>query len=290
MRNNQINTKFNTSFTNRTDATSIYLKEISKYEVMSKEEEIEIFKRIKNGDKKAKDELINRHQRFVFAIAKNYGNGDRLLDLVNEANEIMIKLVDTFDPSMDNCFLSYAVWYIRRSMNAFNMGGDSLIKKSNYKKISYKINKIKSSFFAENGRYPDELEIIDILKEKYGVDIKCNDDLYDLTTNSISTSYNDDDKSAFENSNLFVNKTMTNNGFVKDYEDEFTMKIINNSMSVLNSREKEIIKMYYGIGYDYEMSYDDIALHFNLSAERIRQLKKLALKKMKRVAVSEIKK
>lgn len=289
IKKNKINTTFNKRFTSNNNLVVSYLNDIKKYDVMTKEEEIEIFKRIKNGDNKAKEELINKNQRFIFSLAKKYANGDKVIDVVNEGNIAMIEeAIDKYDPSRNVRFLSFAVNYIRRNMNHYIMDTDQFIKKSNFHKTTYKVNRFKDNFFKMNGRLPSENEIIEDMEENQNLSIKCVDDIYDVDTKSISTTYNDDDKNAFENSSLFVDKTSVENDVMKQYNNEETSFILNKIMKVLSERERNIIKMSFGIGYDYEISIDDIAIEFNMTPERIRQIKKDALIKMRNIMPSII--
>lgn len=275
--------KSNTIFTSHSDIVQTFLKDINKYDILNADEEIEVIERIKNGDLKARNELVEKNQRIIFSLAKKYNHvGTGVLDLVNEANIGFIKAIDEFDSTRGVRFNSFAIWYMRRELNEFVMNEDKLIKKSNYRKTSYKINKIKNKFFSENGRYPNEDEIIDILKREYDMDIKCYEDMYDLVTKSINMTYNDDDKHAFENSQLFQSKTTIENEANDSIHNEHLSVILNSAMERLSAREREVIKMCFGIGYDYEMTFDDIAEYFDISAERVRQLKKMALQKMQR--------
>ena len=275
--------KVNPIFTTRTDIVQSFLKDINKYEILNVDDELEVLERIKNGDLKARNELIEKNQRIVFALAKNYTHvGSGILDLVNEANIGFMEAIDTFDITRGNRFNTYAIWHMRRAINAYVMNDDKIIKKSNYRKTAYKVNKIKNKFFSENGRYPNEDEIIAILKEKYNMDIKCYDDMYDLVTKSINMTFNDDDKHAFENTHLFQSKTIVDNDVDDVFDNEYTSNIIKKAMNSLSSRECEIIKMCFGIGYDYEMTIDDIAEHFGICTERVRQIKKTALRKMQK--------
>lgn len=265
---------------NRTDAVTSFLKKIANYKVMDRKEEREALERFKNGDIKAKQELMESNQRFVFSVAKNYGNGDKLMDLVSEGNLGLSEAIDNFDITKDVKFISHAVWYIRRRMNAFIMNDDMLIKKTNRTVTSYKVNKFKNTFFAENGRMPSDVETIDMLNQKYDLKVKYEDDIFDLRLDSISTSYDDSDKTCFENSPLFQSKTIENNNYIDDINDDFNKEQVSFLMRCLTSKEKDIIARCFGIGYDYKYELDDIALEYNISEERVRQIKKFALKKM----------
>lgn len=272
------------NFVVRTDAINQFLRQINKYKVLSSAEERELFKRIKNGDESAREEIIKHNQRFVFAVAKTYANDERVLDLVNEGNIGLMQAIDSYDYTKENRFLSYAVWYIRRSINAYIVNDEMFIQKTNNTKTIYQVGKLRTKFFSMYGRYPIEEELLELLKEK-GVKISDISDLYELKINSISTTYDDEDGNAFENSPMFTSKTYTTNEYETDIEKEYDSAMSGMLMSVLDERERTIIEYAFGIGYAKSYTNNEIGEIMGMSAERIRQLKNGALKKMKMVAV-----
>lgn len=272
------------TYVTRTDAVSQFLRTINKYKVLSPVEERELFKRLKEGDMSAREDIIKHNQRFVFAVAKTYATDERVLDLVNEGNIGLMQAIDSYDYTKDNRFLSYAVWYIRRSIHAYVMNDDMFIHKTNNTKTVYHINKIRSKFFNENGRYPTEEELIDLLNEK-GVKINDAADLYDLRVNSISTNYDDEDGNAFENSQFFTSRTSIKNEYEDDMDAEYKAALSGALMSVLDEREKSIIEYAFGIGHCKAYTNNEIGDELGMSAERVRQLKNSALKKMREVPV-----
>lgn len=272
------------NFVVRTDAINQFLRQINKYKVLSSAEERELFKRIKNGDESAREDIIKHNQRFVFAVAKTYANDERVLDLVNEGNIGLMQAIDSYDYTKENRFLSYAVWYIRRSINAYIVNDEMFIQKTNNTKTIYQVGKLRTKFFSMYGRYPIEEELIELLKEK-GVKISDISDLYELKINSISTTYDDEDGNAFENSPMFTSKTYTTNEYETDIEKEYDSAMSGMLMSVLDERERTIIEYAFGIGYAKSYTNNEIGEIIGMSAERIRQLKNGALKKMRMVAV-----
>ena len=268
------------SYVTRTDAINQFLRQINKYKVLSATEERELFKRLKGGDESARDEIIKHNQRFVFAVAKTYASDERVLDLVNEGNIGLIQAIDTYDYTKDNRFLSYAVWYIRRSINAYVVNDELFIHKTNNTKTIYHINKLKSAFFNENGRYPTEEELIGLLNEK-GIKINDATDLYDLRINSINTNYDDEDGNAFENSAFFTSRTSIKNEYEDDMDKEYNSAMSGALLSILNERERSIIEYAYGIGHCKSYTNNEIGNELGMSAERVRQLKNAALKKMR---------
>lgn len=262
-----------------------YLKEINKYKVLKTDEEKELVIRAKAGDEEAREKLIDCNLRFAYSIAKNYANEDNLKDLINEGNRGLICAIKNLDETKDNKFLSYAIWYIKREIQAYLNGENLLIRKTNNTKTVYKIAKIKQKFFSEHNRYPDVDEIADILEKEYGLKIKDKTDLLDITTTSINTCFDDEDAKAFENSPYFTEKTAVDN----DYEDEIIRdhraSVSGALISLLTEREQTIIKMAFGIGYNKEYTNQEIGQEIGMCSERVRQLKNEALEKMKHEAV-----
>lgn len=273
-------------YVNTDHAISSYLKEINKYKVLTASEEAELIEKMNNGDEKAKDLLVASNQRFVYAVAKRYSNGDNVLDLVNEGNVGLMQALTTFDPSRGNRFLSYAIWYIRREINAYLNNDNLLVRKTNNTKTVYKLSKIKSKFFAEHNRYPDVDEISEILESEYGVKIKDKADLLDITTTSINTCFDDEDSRAFENTPYFTEKTSVESDFQGDIDREYCSAVSGALMSVLTEREQTIIKMAFGIGYNKEYTNAEIGEDLEMSSERVRQIKNAAIAKMQKIAIA----
>lgn len=273
-------------FINADRTINTYLKEINKYKVLTATEEAELVKKMNDGDEKAKALLIASNQRFVYAVAKRYGNDDNILDLVQEGNIGLMLAIETFDPSKGNRFLSYAIWYIRREINAYLNNDNLLIRKTNNTKTVYKVSKIKSKFFAEHNRYPDVDEIARILEEEYGITIKDKTDLLDITTTPISTCFDDEDSRAFENTPYFTEKTAVENDYQAVMDNEYNSAVSGALMSILSERERIIVKMAFGIDYNKEYTNAEIGEELGMSSERVRQLKNGAIEKMQKEAVA----
>lgn len=264
-----------------------YLKEINKYKILTAAEESELIKQMRNGDQNARTKLIASNQRFVYAVAKRYGNEDNVLDLVNEGNIGLIQALDAFDETKGTRFLSCAIWYIRRQINGYLNSDNLLIRKTNNTKTVYKLSKIKEKFFAEHNRYPEVDEVADILENEYGLKIKDKTDLLDINTLSISTCFDDEDARAFENSPYFSEKTAVDSEYLTEMDQEFNSVVSGTLLSTLSEREKTIILMSFGIGYNKEYTNAEIAEEVGMSSERVRQLKKTAIEKMQKLAVAE---
>lgn len=274
-------------FINADQSIASYLKEINKYKVLKPAEERELIKRMREGDEEARDLLINSNQRFVYAVAKRYGNESNVLDLVNEGNIGLMLALDTFDESKSNRFLSYAIWYIKREINAYLNNENLLVRKTNNTKTVYKIAKIRSKFYSEHNRYPDVDELSELLESEYGLKIKDKTDLFDVTTTSIDMCYDDEDSRAFENSPYFTERTSVDNEYETISNKEHSSSVSGLLVSLLTEREQVIVKMAFGIGYNKEYTNAEIAEEIGMSSERVRQLKNAALDKMKQFAVAE---
>ena len=271
-----------------TDQTiNAYLKDINRYKVLSAAEEAELVKRMREGDESAREKLVTANLRFVYAVAKRYANSDNLLDLVQEGNTGLLTALNAFDPEKGTRFLSCAVWYITRSILAHINGDNALIRKTNNTKTVYKIPKIKEKFYTENNRYPDMDELAAILETDYGLKIKDKADLLDVSTTSITTCFDDEDARAFENTPYFTEKTAVDNDYLPEMDKEFNSVVSGTLMSSLTERERTIVKMAFGIGYNKEYTNAEIADEIGMSSERVRQLKNESIEKMRKLAVAE---
>ena len=271
-----------------TDQTiNAYLKDINRYKVLSATEEAELVKRMREGDESAREKLVTANLRFVYAVAKRYANSDNLLDLVQEGNTGLLTALNAFDPEKGTRFLSCAVWYITRSILAHINGDNALIRKTNNTKTVYKIPKIKEKFYTENNRYPDMDELAAILEADYGLKIKDKADLLDVSTTSITTCFDDEDARAFENTPYFTEKTAVDNDYLPEMDKEFNSVVSGTLMSSLTERERTIVKMAFGIGYNKEYTNAEIADEIGMSSERVRQLKNESIEKMRKLAVAE---
>ena len=277
-----------TTYISADQSINTYLKEINKYKVLSPAEESTLIEKMHwDGDESAREKLIVSNQRFVYAIAKRYGNEDNVLDLVEEGNKGLMTALDSFDPEKGNRFLSYAVWYITRDILAYLNGENLSIRKTNNTKTVYKVGKIKSKFYTEHNRYPDIDEIAEILDKEYGVKIKNSKDLLDISMTSINTCFDDEDSRAFENTPYFTERTAVDNDYVPEMDREFNTEISKTLISSLTEREQQIVKMAFGIGFNKEYTNAEIGEEIGMSSERVRQLKNGAIEKMKKLAVAE---
>lgn len=262
-----------------------YLDEIRKYPVLTKEEEYELIKKAKSGDKEAKDYLINCNLKFVFSIAKLYSVDDRLMDIVNEGNIGLIECIDMFDMSKGTKFITYAVWYIRRKISAYIINS-GFIKKTMGPKLTYHNKKLKNRFFGEHGRFPSDEELIELFDKEYGISVTNPSYLYDIQIISANTVYDDNDENTFEVSSEYIEHTKEDNDFELFIEKEENNYIVNKYLSILKERDSNIVKMAFGIGCEPK-SHEEIAEIYGFTKERIRQICSNSIKLMKKATTAK---
>ena len=260
-----------TILTENDELLSKYFKSISKYPVYSSEEQIELARKIKNGDDKAREKLITSNLRFVVTCAKKYvGQGVPLIDLINSGNEGLVQSIAYFDPDRGYHFISFAVWYIRREIvrTLYNTGRTIRYPITYITKIS-KVKKAYDEFLTKNQREPTDDELIkltNLTQKQYDSTI-----MNKSYCQSIDTPVTDDGKTTVEDT------------LVEDpvpFTDTFTKDAIHDALKTLNPREYKVITEFYGLDGFQERTIKDIAVEMRLGAERIRQIRKGAIKKL----------
>ena len=276
--------KITKSITNRESASlDKYLQEIGREELITVEEEVELAQRIRKGDQAALEKLTRANLRFVVSVAKQYQNqGLSLPDLINEGNLGLIKAAEKFDETRGFKFISYAVWWIRQSILQA-LAEQSRIVRLPLNQVGSlnKINKALQKFEQENERMPssEELsEMIDVPKDKIadtlrvsGRHVSVDAPLVEGEDNSLlDVLVNNDSPSADRG---LVNESLN--------------KEIERALSTLATREREIIKSFFGIGCQ-EMTLEEIGERFGLTRERVRQIKEKAIRKLKNNSRSKL--
>ncbi|MFY9452773.1 MAG: RNA polymerase sigma factor RpoD/SigA [Bacteroidales bacterium] len=270
--------KITRSITNR-DYTSLddYLQEIGREELITPEEEVKLAQRIKQGDEAARNKLVKANLRFVVSVAKQYQNqGLSLQDLINEGNIGLIKAAERFDETRGFKFISYAVWWIRQSILQA-IAEQSRIVRLPLNQIGSinKISKESAKLEQELERAPSVEEIadlVDIPESKVAESIRISGKHVSVDA-PISP---DEDATMLD---LFVpsDAPSTDHSLMQ----ESLSKEIQRALSSLTKKERDIINMYYGIGYAHPYSLDEIADKYKLTRERVRQIKEKVIKKLK---------
>lgn len=267
------------------DATSRYLSDIRKYKVPTPEEENELLCRIQKGDEKAKDELIMRNQRFIFALAKNYAtNSEEIGDYVSEGNVGMIEAINKgFDMSRGVRFMSYAVWYIRRSMSAY-LVNKSLVYKTNRFKVGNKVDKVKQRYYVENGSIPSPQETIDMLNKYYNIKVT-EKDLCSMNIISINDEIGDD--YSVEDGDEYNKATASYNDYENEIDTEQTAFDVKKLLCCLDDKPKDkaILELLYGIGYEKPYSISEVAAIFSIKNKDVEYVKSKTLKRIRKMAL-----
>ena len=277
--------KITHSITSReNDSLEKYLTEIGKIELITPEEEAVLAKKIRGGDEDALDKLTMANLRFVVSVAKQYqGHGLTLSDLINEGNVGLIKSAKKFDETKGFKFISYAVWWIRQSIMLAIVEHSRLIRLPLNKAGNVsKMNRMSNQFEQINEREPTSEEIAEVLHLKdsdvkeiilsnikhISMDAPLNGEFEDGSMADILADKNEDtpDKS-------LINESLKNE--------------IATALKVLAPREAEVIAAYFGINGFTAMSIDEIAHKFDLSRERVRQIKERAIRRLRKATTSD---
>ena len=270
--------KITKSITNReSQSLEKYLQEIGKVELISPEEEVKLAIRIKQGDAIALEKLTKANLRFVVSVAKQYQNqGLTLPDLINEGNLGLIKAAQRFDETRGFKFISYAVWWIRQSiLQALAEQARIVRLPLNQVGSLNKINKAFSKLEQEFERTPsaEELaEILDIAEDKVA-------DTMRVSGRHVSM----DAPFVQGEENTLLDVLVNNDSPRADTMliSESLQKEIERSLSTLTERERDVVRLFYGIGFNHEYTLEEIGDKFDLTRERVRQIKEKAIKRLK---------
>ncbi|MBQ0070150.1 MAG: RNA polymerase sigma factor RpoD/SigA [Bacteroidales bacterium] len=272
--------KITKSITNRESASlDKYLQEIGRKELITVDEEVELAQRIREGGpagQAALDKLVSANLRFVVSVAKQYQNqGLSLPDLIDEGNLGLIKAAQKFDETRGFKFISYAVWWIRQSILQA-LAEQSRIVRLPLNQVGSlnKIGKALSRFEQENERRPSAEE----LAEQLDVPVDKISDTMKVSGRHVSVDAPFVDGE--DNSLLDVIPNDDSPMADSSLNQESLSKEVNRALDQLNPRESEILKMFFGIGCQ-EMTLEEIGAKFDLTRERVRQIKEKAIRRLK---------
>lgn len=273
------------SITNRETASlDKYLQDIGKEELISAEEEVLLAQRIKQGDQKALDKLCKANLRFVVSVAKQYQNqGLSLPDLINEGNLGLIKAAQRFDETRGFKFISYAVWWIRQSILQA-LAEQSRIVRLPLNQVG-SLNKIKkesSRLEQKFERTPSSDEIADSLEiPEYKIDAALK-----ISTRYISMDapLSEDEDMKFIDVFVDEDTPVTDAGLMR----ESLAREIQRSLATLTEKERDVVNLYYGIGMNHGLTLEEIGAKFDLTRERVRQIKEKAIRRLKHTSRSKL--
>ncbi|MDR3716502.1 MAG: RNA polymerase sigma factor RpoD/SigA [Puia sp.] len=271
--------KITKSITNReSQSLEKYLQEIGKVELISPEEEVKLAIRIKQGDQRALDKLTKANLRFVVSVAKQYQNqGLSLPDLINEGNLGLIKAAQRFDETRGFKFISYAVWWIRQSILQALAEQSRIVRLPlNKVGLTNRIQKAYSQLEQQFEREPSPEELAEVLE----LDIDEVSSTLGIAARHVSM---DTPLSEGEENTLIdvlenPNAELANSNI--EHKESLKQEI-DRSLKTLTERQKEVICFFFGIGVDHPMSLEDIGDRFNLTRERVRQIKDKAITKLR---------
>jgi RNA polymerase primary sigma factor len=271
--------KITKSITNReSQSLEKYLQEIWKVELITPEEEVKLAERIKQGDQRALDRLTKANLRFVVSVAKQYQNqGLSLPDLINEGNLGLIKAAQRFDETRGFKFISYAVWWIRQSILQALAEQSRIVRLPlNKVGLTNRINKAYSQLEQEFEREPSAEELAEVLE----LEIDEVSSTLGMSTRHVSM----DSPLADGEDNTLMDVMQNPNADSTDEELDHKQSLqteIDRSLKTLTERQQEVIRYFFGIGVDHPLSLEDIGERFNLTRERVRQIKDKAISKLK---------
>ena len=277
--------KITKQVTNRETASlDKYLQEIGKVELITADEEVELAQRIRQGDRIALEKLTKANLRFVVSVSKQYQNqGLSLPDLINEGNLGLIKAAQRFDETRGFKFISYAVWWIRQSILQA-LAEQSRIVRLPLNKIGSinKINKTYATLEQEFEREPNAEEIAEVL---------------DLTEAEVKESMKNAGRHVSMDAPLVQDEDNNMYDVLKSDEVvtpetellyESLRKEIDRAISTLTQREADVVRLYFGLNGSHPMTLEEIGEKFDLTRERVRQIKEKAIRRLKHTSRSKI--
>jgi len=277
--------KITKQVTNRETASlDKYLQEIGKVELITADEEVELAKKIKQGDKIALEKLTKANLRFVVSVSKQYQNqGLSLPDLINEGNMGLIKAAQRFDETRGFKFISYAVWWIRQSILQA-LAEQSRIVRLPLNKIGSinKINKAYAHLEQELEREPKAQEIAKYLE---------------ISVNEVKESMKNNGRHVSMDAPLLSDEETNMYDILKNDEGvtpetellyDSLRKEIDRAVSTLTPREADVVRLYFGLGGSHPMTLEEIGEKFDLTRERVRQIKEKAIRRLKHASRSKI--
>lgn len=269
--------KITKSITNRESASlEKYLQEISHQDLLTADEEVELARRIRQGDKKALEQLTKANLRFVVSVAKQYQNkGLSLPDLINEGNVGLIKAAEKFDETRGFKFISYAVWWIRQSILQAIAEQSRIVRLplnqvGSVNRIARELSKFEQEF-ERRPSVEEMMERVDLPEDKVSAAMKMNGHHV-----SMDAPFSDDEDGSLLD--------VLSNDDTPDTDDQLVKESlreeITRALGILNDRERKVLKAVYGIE-GAEMTLEEISEKYDLTRERVRQIKEKALRRLR---------
>lgn len=267
------------SYSSRDDQSlDIYLREIRRYPLITREEENELARRAQAGDQAALDKVVRSNLRFVVSVAKRYaGQGVPLEDLINEGNLGLVRAAHRFDPDRGYKFISYAVWWVRQAI-FHSLSQQSRIVRLPLNKAGYipRISRASQELVQELGREPSNAE----LARKVGLSEEDVEDTLRVAGGHLSLHDSCGDE---RDDHAFIDYVEDTGTAAPDDElyKEYLSKDVLRALDTLNDRERRIVLLYFGLGGESPLTLEEIGRELSLTRERIRQIKEQAIDKLR---------
>jgi RNA polymerase primary sigma factor len=276
--------KISKQITNReSQSLDKYLQEIGKVDLLTPDEEVELAKRIREGDQMALEKLTKANLRFVVSVAKQYQNqGLSLGDLINEGNLGLIKAGQRFDETRGFKFISYAVWWIRQSILQA-LAEQSRIVRLPLNRVG-SLNKISKTFSELEQRFerePSPDELADVL------DVSTSEVVDTMKISGRHVSMDAPFVQGEENSLLDVLENDTEQTPDSELMNDSLRREVQRALSTLTQREADVISLYFGLNGEHSMTLEEIGEKFNLTRERVRQIKEKAIRRLRHTSRSK---
>jgi len=276
--------KISKQITNReSQSLDKYLQEIGKVDLLTPDEEVELAKRIKEGDQIALEKLTKANLRFVVSVAKQYQNqGLSLGDLINEGNLGLIKAAQRFDESRGFKFISYAVWWIRQSILQALAEQSRIVRLplnrvGSLNKISKTFSELEQKFEREPS--PEELaEVLDVTTAEVVDTMKISGRHVSMDAPFVQGE---------ENSLLDVLENDSEETPDSGLMNDSLRREVQRALSTLTQREADVITLYFGLNGEHSMTLEEIGEKFNLTRERVRQIKEKAIRRLRHTSRSK---
>jgi len=276
--------KISKQITNReSQSLDKYLQEIGKVDLLTPDEEVDLAKRIKAGDKLALEKLTKANLRFVVSVAKQYQNqGLSLGDLINEGNLGLIKAAQRFDETRGFKFISYAVWWIRQSILQA-LAEQSRIVRLPLNRVG-SLNKISKTFSELEQKYerePSPEELAEVLE------VSANEVVDTMKISGRHVSMDAPFVQGEENSLLDVLENDSEEKPDTELMNDSLRKEVQRALSTLTQREADVVTLYFGLNGEHAMTLEEIGEKFNLTRERVRQIKEKAIRRLRHTSRSK---
>jgi RNA polymerase primary sigma factor len=276
--------KISKQITNReSQSLDKYLQEIGKVDLLTPDEEVDLAKRIRDGDQLALEKLTKANLRFVVSVAKQYQNqGLSLGDLINEGNLGLIKAAQRFDETRGFKFISYAVWWIRQSILQALAEQSRIVRLplnrvGSLNKISKTFSELEQKFEREPS--PDELaEVLEVSTAEVVDTLKISGRHVSMDAPFVQGE---------ENSLLDVLENSSESSPDSGLMTDSLRREVQRALSTLTQREADVISLYFGLNGEHSMTLEEIGEKFNLTRERVRQIKEKAIRRLRHTSRSK---